>query len=211
MPIKARCRRRIPRNWRRFLPDQRLKAGRVGVRLRPMTAPASAQHISDNKRSVWSGVLACPEATAALARTLTGIAKPGLCVLLDGPVGAGKSYLARTVIQTLMARNGAVEDVPSPTFTLVQTYDLGPLDVWHADLYRLTSADELIELGLEQAFDAAFCLIEWPDRLGGLRPDGALEITLTPDPTQEDRRTVQITGPRQLITCLKAVMESPAE
>ena len=155
--------------------------------------------------------MTCPEATAALAQGFAAIAEPGLCVLLDGPVGAGKSFFARSVIQTLMSQNGGVEDVPSPTFTLVQTYELGALDVWHADLYRLTSPDELIELGLEQAFDTALCLIEWPDRLGDLRPEGAIELTLAPDPTDEDRRTVRITAPEHLIDRLKLAIESTAE
>lgn len=155
--------------------------------------------------------MARPEATAALARAFSTIAAPGLCVLLNGPVGAGKSFFARSVIQTLMQRNGEVEDVPSPTFTLVQTYELGSLDVWHADLYRLTNPDELIELGLEQAFDTALCLIEWPDRLGGLRPDGAIEMTLTPSLSGEDRRDMRITGPEHLIGRLQAAMESTAE
>ena len=176
-----------------------------------MTCPASSQRNSDETQSVWTRDLARPGTTAALARALATIAKPGLCVLLNGPVGAGKSFFARSAIQTLMSQNGEVEDVPSPTFTLVQTYELGPLDVWHADLYRLTSPDELIELGLEQAFDTALCLIEWPDRLGDSRPDGAIEITLTPNPTDENHRTARITGPKRLISRLRAVTESTAE
>ncbi|SHF35278.1 tRNA threonylcarbamoyladenosine biosynthesis protein TsaE [Litoreibacter ascidiaceicola] len=176
-----------------------------------MTSPAPSRHKAGAPRSVWTADLASPDATASLAHAFAAIATPGLCVLINGPVGAGKSFFARNVIQTLMAQKGALEDVPSPTFTLVQTYELGPLDVWHADLYRLTDAGELIELGLEQAFDSALCLIEWPDRLGSLRPDGAVELTMTPDPNHQDRRHVRIDGPTDLITRLSSAMEIPPE
>ena len=173
-----------------------------------MTSAFSARHKSDDKRSIWTGELACPQATTALAHAFTKIAEPGLCVLLAGPVGAGKSYFARAAIQALMSQYGGVEDVPSPSFTLVQTYELGTLDVWHADLYRVTNPDELIELGLDQASDTALCLIEWPDRLGDLRPEDVIEITLTPDPTDEERRAVRIEGPKHLIDRLKLAMEA---
>jgi len=174
-----------------------------------MTSAATLHTNSAESQSKWSATLASPEETTALAKALARIASPGLCVLLEGPVGAGKSYFARSAIQTLMAQHGAVEDVPSPTFTLVQTYELGPLDVWHADLYRLTSPDELIELGLEQAFDSALCLIEWPDRLGDLRPHGALDLVLTPDSLQPDQRRGQISGPTDIINRLIAATENP--
>ncbi|SDW71387.1 tRNA (adenosine(37)-N6)-threonylcarbamoyltransferase complex ATPase subunit type 1 TsaE [Litoreibacter albidus] len=175
-----------------------------------MTLPTPPCSDAVSERSTWSADLASIDATAQLARAFAALAQPGLCVLLNGPVGAGKSFFARSVIQTLMAKNGAIEDVPSPTFTLVQTYDLGVLDVWHADLYRLGNPDELIELGLDQAFEAAMCLIEWPDRLGDMRPDAATCLTLTPHPTDYDRRHVEITGPRDLITRLEQAMETSA-
>lgn len=116
-------------------------------------------------------------ATRALAAALADIARPGLVVLLDGPVGASKTTVARGVIQTLLARAGQAEDVPSPTFTLVQTYETPDLEIWHADLYRLTDTSELFELGLDAAFSSAFCLIEWPDRLGADLPP-ALRVEL---------------------------------
>lgn len=112
-----------------------------------------------------------PGATLRLAEALAALAQPGLVVLLDGPVGAGKTTLARQTIQTLLAQAGRMEDIPSPTFTIVQTYEAQHFEVWHADLYRLTSTSELTELGLDEAFDTAFCLIEWPDRLGAEAPD----------------------------------------
>ena len=66
--------------------------------------------------------------------------------------------------------------MPSPTYTIVQTYDAGDLEIWHADLYRLTDASELVELGLAEAFETALTLIEWPDRLGEIAPPDALRI-----------------------------------
>lgn len=133
--------------------------------------------------------------TEDLARRFADIAAAGLTILLEGPVGAGKSAFARAMIQRLMRRAGAVEDVPSPTFTLVQTYEVGDLEIWHADLYRLTSPDELIELGLEAAFDTGLCLIEWPDRMEGLDPAGAVRITLSMG-AQEGHRLCEVSGPQ---------------
>lgn len=101
---------------------------------------------------------------------------PGDTVLLRGTLGAGKSHLARVIIQN---RLGRLEDVPSPTFTLVQIYDTPECEIWHADLYRLSHPDEVMELGLEDAFATAICLVEWPDRLGRLVPANAIEVTLS--------------------------------
>ncbi len=128
--------------------------------------------------------------TALLGRALAQILQAGDCVLLQGPIGAGKSHLARALIRAL---RGEAEEVPSPTFTLVQTYPGNP-DIWHADLYRLTHPDEVHELGLEDAFGTAICLIEWPDRLGSARPDNP--ITLTLSHWDEGRRAVISFGTR---------------
>lgn len=112
--------------------------------------------------------------SAAFATAIAPILRAGDVVLLDGPIGSGKSHFARAVIRHLV---GADIEVPSPTFTLVQTYENSP-EIWHADLYRLSSPDEAIELGLEDAFSQAICLIEWPDRLGDLTPVNALRIEM---------------------------------
>lgn len=121
------------------------------------------------------------DATARLARALAPKLGAGDVLLLEGPLGAGKTHFARALIQERLAEEGLSEDVPSPTFTLVQTYDAGMLEIWHADLYRLTSADEVTELGLEDAFTTALCLVEWPDRLGDAAPASALSLRLEPE------------------------------
>ncbi len=109
----------------------------------------------------------------------------GDCVLLDGPIGSGKTHLARAIIQTLI---GTAEDVPSPTYTLVQVYECDVGEIWHSDLYRLTSTIEISELGLEQAFDTAITLVEWPDRLPD-PPLSALRITFK---QKDDGRLLQL-------------------
>lgn len=132
-------------------------------------------------------------ATAALGARLAAVAKVGDCVLLSGPIGAGKSTLARAFIR---ARCGAGEEVPSPTFTLVQVYEDGVTEIWHADLYRLTHPDEVWELGLDDAFARAISLVEWPDRLGRHVPEGAMHLALEAD--GEGRRAV-IRGGRDVL------------
>ena len=124
-------------------------------------------------------------ATVALGRRLAGAAQSGDCLLLSGGVGAGKSTLARAFIR---ARCGEAEEVPSPTFTLVQVYEDGKTEIWHADLYRLTHPDEVWELGLDDAFQRAICLVEWPDRLGGHLPERAMHLAL--ETVGEGRRAV---------------------
>lgn len=122
------------------------------------------------------------EATAHLGRQLARVLRPGDTVLLSGPIGAGKSHLARATIRALMEAGGEpAEDIPSPTFTLVQTYPAGETEIWHADLYRLGEPADVLELGLEEAFSEAICLVEWPDRLGSATPEGALAIALAED------------------------------
>ena len=138
-------------------------------------------------------------ATAALAERLAPHLGAGDTLLLQGELGAGKTHFARALIRARQRTAGiAPEEVPSPSFTLVQTYDAGGLEIWHADLYRLHAPDELIELGLDAAFDQALCLIEWPDRLGRPTPPEALHLTLTvapgADPTTEPPRTATLHG-----------------
>lgn len=119
--------------------------------------------------------LACEDDTVHLGQTLAQFAVAGDCILLRGQIGAGKSALARAFIRALL---GPEVEVPSPTFTLVQTYDYGSVEIWHADLYRLSAPQEAVELGLVDAFEQQICLIEWPELLGDLAPDTALDIQL---------------------------------
>jgi tRNA threonylcarbamoyladenosine biosynthesis protein TsaE len=125
-------------------------------------------------------------ATAALARGIARLARPGDVIALIGDLGAGKTFFARAFI--------GEEEVPSPTFTLVQIYDRpGGARIWHFDLYRLKQANEAIELDIEDAFAEGISLIEWPERLGALLPAERLDVALdfVSDPQS---RAVILTG-----------------
>ncbi len=117
-------------------------------------------------------------ATDALGAALARALRPGDAILLSGGLGAGKSALARAAIAALLAEDGREEDIPSPSFTLVQTYDALRGEIWHVDLYRLAGPEGCAELGLEEAFAGAIVFVEWPDRLGPLAPARRLEIAL---------------------------------
>ena len=104
-----------------------------------------------------------PEETAQLAARIAGALRPGDCLLLDGVIGAGKTHFARHLIQSLMEEP---EDVPSPTFTLVQTYDVPAGELWHTDLYRLSSLDELENWDLTEALTMQSA---WSNGLTGCR------------------------------------------
>lgn len=129
-------------------------------------------------------------ATHALAARLAQLLRAGDAVLLEGPLGAGKSELARAVLRAAAGDPGL--EVPSPTFTLVQSYDLPAGPAHHFDLYRLDGPEGLDELGWEEAREG-IVLVEWPDRLGALAPADALRITLEPG-GGEDARRVRLGG-----------------
>ncbi|MGE3303717.1 MAG: tRNA (adenosine(37)-N6)-threonylcarbamoyltransferase complex ATPase subunit type 1 TsaE [Hyphomonadaceae bacterium] len=115
-------------------------------------------------------------ATAALGARLAALLQPGDALFLIGGLGAGKTTLARGLIEAWTGE----DEAPSPTFTLVQTYE-GPKGlVWHADLYRLEDPEEVFELGLEEALGEALLIIEWPERLLGWVPVDRLELRLEP-------------------------------
>ena len=109
--------------------------------------------------------------TIALGRALADCLRPGDVLALEGPLGSGKSVLARGMIHSLC---GSDTIVPSPTFTLVQIYETPRFSIWHCDLFRLEGPEETVELGLEEAFAEAVTLIEWPDRLESWIPDRRL-------------------------------------
>ncbi|MDE3027548.1 MAG: tRNA (adenosine(37)-N6)-threonylcarbamoyltransferase complex ATPase subunit type 1 TsaE [Paracoccaceae bacterium] len=136
------------------------------------------------------------EEMTRLGQWLAPQLRAGDVILLSGPIGAGKTHLARAIIKARLAALGRDEDVPSPTFTLVQTYGGGAAEIWHADLYRLSHPNEAEELGLADAFETAICLVEWPDRLGSLTPQGALWITLSAPADMEGREAVLAGGDR---------------
>lgn len=117
-------------------------------------------------------------ATEAFGRRIAAILRPGDAIGLRGPLGAGKTTLARGILAGL----GHESEVASPSFPIVITYDRPAvsLPVWHVDLYRIEAPDELDELGLEEARADAALLIEWPDRLSVTWPD-MLQLTLQPD------------------------------
>lgn len=121
--------------------------------------------------------LADETATCRLGQALAALLRPGDTVLLDGDLGTGKSTLCRALIRA--ALEDPDEEVPSPTFTLVQTYDGEHATYWHFDLYRLEKPDDVLELGIEDAFADGVSLIEWPQRLGRWAPRRALTIALT--------------------------------
>ena len=133
-----------------------------------------------------------PAATERLGHFIAGWLKAGDVVALDGPLGAGKSVLARAIIRHLCPQE---DDIPSPTFTLVQTYETAEgWPLMHFDLYRLDSPEDALELGIEDAFIDAVCLIEWAQRLGPYLPRTALNVAIDPGPDNNDTRTVSLVG-----------------
>lgn len=115
-------------------------------------------------------------AMSAIGHALAPVLAPGDTVRLEGPLGAGKTVFARALIRALA---GEDEEVPSPTFALVQIYDTARGDLWHLDLYRLEEPDEILELGFEEAVDETICLVEWPDKADSFMPSGALTVEIS--------------------------------
>lgn len=125
--------------------------------------------------------------TEELGRKLALMAKKGDVFALYGTLGMGKSVLARAFIQSLTD----AKEVPSPTFTLVQEYSSKDFDIYHFDLYRLKSADEVFELGFEEAVYGGVSLIEWPEKAGNWLPKNIFKIEIVP---QSDGRLITITA-----------------
>ncbi len=129
------------------------------------------------------------EATAELAAEIAALAEDGDVIALSGELGTGKTTFARAFLREW----GVREEIPSPTFTLVQTYELEAGTVWHFDLYRLENPDDALELDIEDAFTEGISLIEWPENLGAYLPWERLDLRFAIG-EREDVRRVEIEG-----------------
>ena len=148
---------------------------------------------TNSQRTTWDIELPDVNATEHLAMDLAATVRPGDLVTLSGDLGAGKTTLARAVLRYLAG--DAQLAVPSPTFTLLQVYDLPQFPVVHADLYRVTTVAELAELGWEEAADNPAVLVEWPDRAGSLLQADRLDIAINLAPgLGPTHRVVRLTG-----------------
>lgn len=129
-------------------------------------------------------------ALEAFGARLAALVKPGDVIALSGDLGAGKTTLARGLLQGL----GLEGEAPSPTFTIVQVYEPPEvsLPVWHVDAYRLDSPDEADELGLDEETVDALLLVEWPEKLGDRLPSGALRLTIDGAGEAERRLTAGV-------------------
>lgn len=125
--------------------------------------------------------------TEALAEKVANISRRGDVWALSGTLGAGKSVFARAFIKKM---TGA-EEVPSPTFTLVQMYDAGSFDIFHYDLYRLKSPMEIFELGVDEAFYSAVSLVEWPEKMGSFAPRDMWNVEII---VEDDIRKITISA-----------------
>ena len=123
--------------------------------------------------------------TADLARRIGQVLRQGDTIALAGTLGSGKTTFGRALIQSFLPR----EEVPSPTFTLVQTYDAPQFRITHVDLYRIKARRELRELGIDEALDEGVLLIEWPDRMSEQLPADRLDMIIEVDEGVEERRT----------------------
>ena len=129
------------------------------------------------------------EATAELAAEIASLAEDGDVIALSGELGTGKTTFARAFLREW----GVREEIPSPTFTLVQTYELEAGTVWHFDFYRLENPDDALELDIEDAFTEGISLIEWPENLGAYLPWERLDLRFVIG-EREDVRRVEIEG-----------------
>src|SRR5215213_11427462 len=150
---------------------------REAIAVSARRAPAMAMPLTTLGPTSFSAVLPDEQATIRLMIDIASALEPGDLVTLSGDLGAGKTTFARALIRYL-AENPDIP-VPSPTFTLIQTYDLPKFPVVHADLYRLEGPGELAELGFDDLPKDAVVLLEWPDRAAGFLPPDRLDVAFT--------------------------------
>jgi tRNA threonylcarbamoyl adenosine modification protein YjeE len=144
---------------------------------------------TDSQRFMTRITLPDLAATGRLGARIAAVLRKGDAVALEGDLGAGKTTLARAILKALAVE----ESVPSPTFTLVQTYETAKFPVRHYDLYRIEHPREIDELGLDEALDEGAALIEWPEHAGDRLPEDCLHVLLTTiDPSS---RRADISGP----------------
>ncbi len=161
-----------------------------------MSEPAPRPAPSDRSFEIDSAA-----ATDRLAAGFAAAAESGDVLALSGDLGAGKTAFARAFVRAL---TGPDEEVPSPTFTLVQTYDSARGTIWHFDLYRVESADEIWELGIEEAFAGGIALIEWPERLGALLPAERFDLRFEFAPERgAGARRIHVSGPAGRIAAIE--------
>jgi len=148
--------------------------------------------VSQNKVQKFVVQVTCLDEMVSLAQKLAVHAKCGDIIGLTGELGTGKTEFARAFI---CARLGSTE-VPSPTFTLVQVYE-GKTPIWHFDLYRIVNSTEVLELGLEEAFDSGISLIEWPEKMLDYCPNEWLRLILVSGKSEQARNvTLEANGDR---------------
>lgn len=145
--------------------------------------------LGESTRPLFNLTVKDEAATQHIARRLGRVLAAGDVICLWGDLGAGKSTFARALIKSKQIQEG---EAPSPTFTLVQTYETEKEDLYHYDLYRLENEDEVLELGIDEAFSEGISLIEWPDRLGSYLPWDRLDILLAHTEVGSQERVIEI-------------------
>ena len=150
-------------------------------------------------------MIADRDGTRRLGGRLAAMLGPGDVVGLIGDLGAGKTTLARDIIEAL---SGKAVEVPSPTFTLVQSYEFAAFTLWHFDLYRIEQPTDVLELGFDDALDDGVSLIEWPARMGSLIPAERLDVTLTQG-LDDDSRQVRLEAHGAWVDRLPMLVDAP--
>lgn len=138
--------------------------------------------------------------TERLAQQIAALARQGDVLALHGDLGVGKSVFSRAFIRALTSPD---EEVPSPTFTLVQIYDSEQGEIYHFDMYRLEQPDDALELGIEEAFNDGISLIEWPSKLGTYLPWDCLHITINNTGQSETARSLEFSSQGTWLSRLK--------